>query len=351
MVREKAILRRLITTAGDAVTMAYENEEDVDTVLDQVEKMVLDISQQRATKTLVHVKETVKESIKTVERLYNTKQLVTGAPTGYKELDAKTAGLHPSDLIIVAGRPSMGKTAFAVNIAQNMTQVEEDRVVAIFSLEMSAEQLVLRMLCSEARVSSQRIRTGFLSQSDWPRLTTAAGRLHNCNIYIDDTPAVNVLDVRAKARRLQAERGRLDLIVIDYLQLMGSRGKVETRVLEVSEITRSLKQLAKELDVPVIALSQLSRKVEERPDKRPLLSDLRESGSIEQDADIVMFVYREEFYTKESKPEVQGHAEIIIGKQRNGPTGTVRLTFLQDYTRFEDMAHGEPEGSGYSEDL
>ena len=349
MVREKAVLRKLITVAGEVVTLSYEDSEDVEALLDKVETMVLDISQQRVRKTLQPVKGIIKDSIKTVENLYHSKQLVTGVPTGYKELDEKTAGLQKSDLIIVAGRPSMGKTAFAINVAQNMAVIEEERVAAIFSLEMSAEQLVLRMLCSEAKVSGHRLRTGYLAQSDWPKLTAAAGRLHKSNIYIDDTPGQTVLDIRAKARRLQAEMGRLDLIIIDYLQLMSSRGKVESRTLEVSEITRSLKHLAKELNVPVIAISQLSRKVEDRTQKQPQLSDLRESGSIEQDADLVLFVYREEFYNKE-KAEAQGVAEIIIGKQRNGPLGTVKLAFLKDFTRFEDLARDEPSGfKGYEE--
>jgi replicative DNA helicase len=341
VVREKAVLRKLITTAGEVVQLAYENAEDVDFLLDQVESMVFDISQNRVTKTLASIKDVVKESMKTIEKLYDSKQLVTGAPTGYKDLDEKTSGLHPSDLIIIAGRPSMGKTAFTMNVAQNLTGEREDAVVAVFSLEMSAEQLVLRMLCSEAKVAGGRIRTGYLSQSDWPKLSAAAGRLHGSKIFIDDSAGATVLDIRAKCRRLRAEQKRLDLIVIDYLQLMSGRGRSESRVLEISEITRSLKQLAKELQTPVIAISQLSRKVEERTDRRPQLSDLRESGSIEQDADLVLFVYREEFYHRD-KPDVQNLAEIIIGKQRNGPLGTVKLAFLKDFTRFEDLSFGEP---------
>lgn len=350
IVREKAVLRKLITVAGEVVTLAYEESEDVEALLDRVERMVLDISQQRVRKTLVPLRSVIKDSIKTVENLYSTKQLVTGVPTGYHDLDEKTAGFQPSDLIIIAGRPSMGKTAFAINIVQNMTAINEERVAAIFSLEMSAEQLALRLLCSEAKVSGQRLRTGYLAQSDWPKLTAAAGRLHKTRIYIDDSPGQTALDIRAKARRLQAELGRLDMVVIDYLQLMSSRGRVESRVLEVSEITRSLKQLAKELNTPVIAISQLSRKVEERKGGAPQLSDLRESGSIEQDADVVLFVYREEVYQKD-RPELQGQAEIIIGKQRNGPIGAVKLAFLKDFTRFEDMAKIDPSEhlSGYEE--
>lgn len=341
IVKEKAVLRKLITVAGEVVTLAFEESEDVEALLDKVERMVLDISQQRVRKTLVPLRSVIMDSIKTVETLYQTKQLVTGAPTGYKDLDEKTAGLQPSDLIIIAGRPSMGKTAFAMNIVQNMTTINEDSVAAIFSLEMSAEQLALRLLCAEAKVSGQRLRTGYLAQSDWPKLTAAAGRLHKTHIYIDDSAGQTALDIRAKARRLQAQLGRLDLVVIDYLQLMSSRGRVESRVLEVSEITRSLKQLAKELRTPIIAISQLSRKVEDRKGGAPQLSDLRESGSIEQDADVVMFVYREEVYEK-NKPELQGQAEIIIGKQRNGPIGSVKLAFLKDFTRFEDLANIDP---------
>jgi replicative DNA helicase len=341
IVKEKAVLRKLITVAGEVVTLAFEEAEDVEALLDKVERMVLDISQQRVRKTLVPLKSVIMDSIKTVENLYQTKQLVTGAPTGYHDLDEKTAGLQPSDLIIIAGRPSMGKTAFAMNIVQNMTAINEQSVAAIFSLEMSAEQLALRLLCAEAKVSGQRLRTGYLAQSDWPKLTAAAGRLHKTHIYIDDSAGQTALDIRAKARRLQAQLGRLDLVVIDYLQLMSSRGRVESRVLEVSEITRSLKQLAKELRTPIIAISQLSRKVEDRKGGAPQLSDLRESGSIEQDADLVMFVYREEVYEK-NKPELQGMAEIIIGKQRNGPIGTVKLAFLKDFTRFEDMSKIDP---------
>ena len=346
VIREKAVLRRLITVAGDAVTMAYEREDEVDTVVDDIERMILDISQKRSRGSFQEVGAILTNAIKTIESLYENKRLVTGVTTGYKDLDEKTAGLQKSDLIIVAGRPSMGKTAFALNVVQNFTRDVEDAVVCIFSLEMSAEQLVMRFLCSEARVSSHKVRTGYLAKSDWPKLTLAAGELYKRSIHIDDTPGMTVLDMRGKARRLQAEKGRLDLIVVDYLQLMDSRGRVESRVQEVSGITRSLKQLAKELNVPVLVISQLSRKVEDRVggQKRPQLSDLRESGSIEQDADVVLFVYREDYYTRD-KPEIENVAEIIIGKQRNGPLGVIKLSFLKDYTRFEDLARTE----GYSD--
>ena len=345
VVREKAVLRRLITVAGDAVTLAYEQEDQVDTVVDEIERMILDVSQKRAKGAFQDVSLVIKSAMKTVENLYENKRLVTGVTTGYKDLDEKTAGLQKSDLIIVAGRPSMGKTAFALNIVQNFTREVEEAVVCVFSLEMSAEQLVIRLLCSEARVSSHKLRTGYLAKSDWPKLTIAAGSIYKRSIHIDDTPGQTVMDMRGKARRLQAEKGRLDLVVVDYLQLMDSRGKVESRVQEVSSITRSLKQLAKELNVPVVVISQLSRKVEDRVgSKRPQLSDLRESGSIEQDADVVLFVFREDYYAKD-KPEIENTAEIIIGKQRNGPLGVTKLTFLKDYTRFEDFARAE----GYSD--
>ncbi len=343
VVREKAILRKLITVAGEVGSLAFEDSEDIETLLDRVERMVLEISQERARKSFLSMKTVINAGMETVARLYDNKSLITGVTTGYKDLDEKTAGLQPSDLIIVAGRPSMGKTALAMNIVQNAASDNDEAVVAVFSLEMNAEQLALRMLCSEAKVSGNKMRTGFLAQSDWPKLSAAAGRLHAASIFIDDTASQTALDIRAKARRLKNEQGRLDLIVVDYLQLMSARGRVESRHLEVSEITRSLKQLAKELHVPVIAISQLSRKVEDREGKRPQLADLRESGSIEQDADLVIFVYREEFYDRD-KPEAQGKAEIIIGKQRNGPTGVVKLAFLKDFTRFEDLAAADPAG-------
>lgn len=348
-VLEKAVLRKLISVAGETVTMAYEHEEDVDELVDDIESMILNISQERARGTFILVKNILKDTMKTVEDLYDNKSLITGVASGYKDLDEKTTGFQKSDLIIIAGRPSMGKTAFAFNIIQNFTKINEDGVVCVFSLEMSSEQLVIRMLCSEARVSSQKLRTGYLARSDWPKLTMAAGNIYKRSIYIDDTPSQTVLEMRGKARRLQAEKGRLDLIVIDYLQLMESRGRSESRVQEVSAITRSLKQLAKELNVPVIAISQLSRKVEDRVgSKRPQLSDLRESGSIEQDADVVLFVYRDEFYHPD-KVETQGIAEIIIGKQRNGPLGNVKLTFLKDYTRFEDHIRHESYSDSYED--
>src|SRR5574341_472619 len=269
-----------------------------------------------------------------IERLYERKELVTGVPTGFVDLDKMTAGLQPSDLIILAGRPSMGKTALALNMAQHAA-IKCDEAVAIFSLEMSKEQLVLRMLCSEARVDAHKLRSGFLAREDWRKLTDAAGRLSEAKIFIDDTPGMTVLEMRAKARRLKAEH-RLALVIVDYLQLMRGRGDADNREQEISDISRSLKGLAKELSVPVIALSQLSRAVETRGgDKKPQLSDLRESGAIEQDADVVMFVFREEVYRQDENN--RGVAEILVRKQRNGPIGEVRLAFLDRYTRFENL--------------
>ncbi len=302
VVREKAVLRALIQTATMIVTESYEDAEDVDTLLDRAER----------------------------------KELVTGIPTGFTDFDRRTAGLQPSDLIIVAARPGVGKTALGLNIAEHVG-VRVRRPVAIFSLEMSKEQLVIRFLCSEARVDSAKLRTGFLSREDWPILTKAAGVLSEAPIYIDDAPAQSALDIRAKARRLQVELGDLALIIVDYLQLMQIRGRIESRQQEISSITRSLKALAKELNVPVIALSQLSRAVEQRKPPKPQLSDLRESGAIEQDADVVALIYRDEIYNPEDSPD-KGVAEINIAKQRNGPTGVVRLAFRGEFTRFENLA-------------
>jgi replicative DNA helicase len=337
VVREKAVLRGLIQTATSIVTDSYEDTEDVDMLLDRAEQAIFEISQRKATSGFMHINAILKGSFKRIEQLYERKELVTGVPTGFIEFDRRTAGLQSADLIIVAGRPSMGKTAFSLNIAQYVG-IQVRRPVAIFSLEMSKEQLVLRMLCAEARIDSSKLRTGFLSREDWPRLTKAAGTLSEARIYIDDTPAQSALDIRAKARRLRAELGDLSLVIIDYLQLMQGRSRSENRQQEVSEITRALKALAKELQVPVVALSQLSRAVEQRKPPRPQLSDLRESGAIEQDADVVALIYRDELYDENSADK--GIAEIIIGKQRNGPTGVVRLTFRGEYTRFENLAEG-----------
>lgn len=347
IIREKSLLRNLISTATEVISLGYEDQKDIEELLDYAEKSIFAISERRIRPSFVSVKDIVKDTFKTIEKLYEKKERVTGVPTGFTELDNMTSGLHAGDLIIVAGRPSMGKTALALCMAQ-YNGIEKKETTAVFSLEMAREQLVLRMLCSESKIDAHKLRSGFISKSDWPKLTTAAGKLVEAKIYIDDTPAMSILEMRAKARRLQAEHG-LSLIVVDYLQLMRGRGRTDSREQEISDISRSLKALAKELRVPVIALSQLSRAVESRSEKskRPQLSDLRESGAIEQDADLVLFIYREEVYKPCECPKEspcgcgrRGVAEIIIGKQRNGPIGSVELTFLDKYTKFEDMAKG-----------
>jgi replicative DNA helicase len=333
IVREKAILRSLITTATEIATRGYEEQGNVEEFLDTAEKVIFDISEKKIKASFVAVGDMIKDTLKTVERLYERKEMVTGVPTGYEDLDKLTAGLQPSDLVIVAGRPSMGKTAFSLNIAANAAFAGVG--VAVFSLEMAKEQLVLRMLCSEARVNNSKVRSGYLAERDFPKLANAAGRLHEALIYIDDTPAISILELRAKARRLVRDRTKkVGLIVIDYLQLMRGMGGASNREQEISEISRSLKALAKELAVPVIAISQLNRRVEDRGDRRPMMSDLRESGAIEQDADVIMFIYRDEVYNQNS--EEKGKAEIIVAKQRNGPIDTVELTFLNEFMRFEN---------------
>jgi replicative DNA helicase len=334
IVQEKALLRNLITVATDIVASGYRDSEKVEDLIDQAERSIFEIAERKMRPSFVPVREIVKASFETIERLYEKKERVTGVPTGFTDLDELTSGLQPSDLIIVAGRPSMGKTALALSIAQ-YAAIEKRETVAIFSLEMSKEQLVLRMLCSEARVDAHKLRSGFLGRTDWPKLTSAAGRLAEAPIYIDDSPAMTVLEMRAKARRLKAERG-LGLVIVDYLQLMRGRGGADNREQEISDISRSLKALAKELAIPVIALSQLSRAVETRGgDKKPQLSDLRESGAIEQDADVVMFIFREEVYRQTE--ENRGIADILLRKQRNGPTGEIQMAFIDRYTRFENL--------------
>jgi replicative DNA helicase len=333
IVREKAILRSLISTATEIATRGYEEQGNVEEFLDTAEKVIFDISEKKIKGSFIAVGDMIKDTLKTVERLYERKEMVTGVPTGYEDLDKLTAGLQPSDLVIVAGRPSMGKTAFSLNIATNAAFTGVG--VAVFSLEMAKEQLVLRMLCSEARVNNSKVRSGYLAERDFPKLANAAGRLHEAPIYIDDTPAISVLELRAKARRLVRDRTKkVGLIVVDYLQLMRGMGAASNREQEISEISRSLKALAKELTVPVIAISQLNRRVEDRGDRRPMMSDLRESGAIEQDADVIMFIYRDEVYNQNS--EKKGIAEIIVAKQRNGPIDTVELTFLSEFMRFEN---------------
>jgi replicative DNA helicase len=343
IVKEKALLRRLIGTATDLITQSYEDRGEIEAFLDEAERSIFQITENKVKPSFYPIRDIVKQSFKTIERLYEKKELITGVPSGFKELDRLTAGFQPSDLIIVAGRPGMGKTAFCLNMAQ-YAATEKKVPVAIFSLEMSKEQLVIRMLCSEAQVEGTRLRTGFLRETDWPNLTQAAGTLSEAPIFIDDSASLSALELRAKARRLTAEHGQI-LVIVDYLQLMKGRGRVENRQQEISEISRSLKALAKELNVPIIAVSQLSRRTEERQGMRPQLSDLRESGAIEQDADLILFIYRDEVYNRGEDNPNRGKAEVIIGKQRNGPTGKVDLAFLDKFTAFKDLYKAEGDGA------
>ncbi|MFZ0889989.1 MAG: replicative DNA helicase, partial [Candidatus Binataceae bacterium] len=340
IVREKSVLRDLATIATQIATAAYEAPANVDEFLDQAEHRVFEIAERRIRPVFTSMNEMTKASIAMLERLYERKELVTGVPTGYLDLDRITAGLQPSDLIIIAGRPSMGKTALALNIAAYAAIEAEPQVgVAFFSLEMSKEQLALRMLCSEARVDLAKARVGYLSDNDFPRLVQAAARLSEAPIYIDDNSDITPIQLKAKCRRLKRERSaNLGLVIVDYLQLMRppQAQPGASRATEIADISRSLKSLAKELHAPVIALSQLNRQVEMRPDRRPLLADLRESGALEQDADVIAFIYRDEMYHRDSKEP--GLAEVIIAKQRNGPTDTARLTYLKEFTRFENYA-------------
>jgi replicative DNA helicase len=335
LVQEKALLRSLIKAGTEIVGSCYE-ETDADTALDKAEHMIFNLAQRRNMQQMVHIKHIVEASFQKIEERYENKDTLSGTPSGFYDLDAMTSGFQPSDLVIIAARPSMGKTAFVLNIAQACA-VEHGTPCAIFSLEMSKESLVQRMLCAEAKIDSNRLRTGHLHTNDWQALAMAMGRLGEAPIFIDDSAMVNVLEIRAKCRRLKAENKALGMIIIDYIQLLQGRKATDNRVQEVSEISRSLKTLARELSVPVIALSQLSRAVEARQNKRPMLSDLRESGSIEQDADLVMFIYRDEYYNPET--EQRGEAEIIIAKQRNGPTGTVDLLYQGSITRFLNKVH------------
>lgn len=333
IVEEKALLRRLISTATDIVTKTFSREDEVEEVLDEAERSILEVSSRKNVNAFKPIKDVLIEVYDNIEQLHHAKDDVTGIPTGYRDLDRMTSGFQRNDLIIIAARPSMGKTAFALNIAQNVA-INTDENVAIFSLEMGADQLVSRMLCAEGNIDSQRLRTGKLEQKDWGKLTMAMGSLSHAGIYIDDSPGIRVTDIRSKCRRLKQEHG-LGMIIIDYLQLIqGSGHSRDNRQQEVSEISRSLKGLARELEVPLIALSQLSRSVESRQDKRPMMSDLRESGSIEQDADIVGFLYRDDYYDSESE---QQNIEIILAKQRNGPTGTVELAFVKEFNKFVDL--------------
>ena len=332
ILREKKILRDLIKTATDIVSNSYNDRDDVDTLLDKAEQSIFEISDKRAKASFFKLTDVIKENVSQLEKLSMEPGMVTGLSCGFTDLNHMTAGFQPSDLIILAARPSMGKTSFALDIAR-FVSLHEGIPTAIFSLEMSKQQLGVRLLCSQAQVDSQKVRTGYLARTDWPKLHEAGRRLSEAKMFIDDSAALSVMDVRARARRLAAEQP-LELIIIDYLQLMQGRGSPESRQLEVSDISRGLKALAKELNVPILALSQLSRAVEGRTDKRPLLSDLRESGSIEQDADVVMFIYREFVYDKET--DDPGKTEILVRKQRNGPTGDVKLHFESQFTRFFD---------------
>jgi replicative DNA helicase len=340
IIKEKATLRNLIFSANKILTTAYEGEEDADVILDQAEHAIFAIADDKVRDGFVSLRDLAQSSLDTIEKLHSRKELVTGVPTGFTDLDEMTSGLQPADLIIVAARPSMGKTSLVLNIAQHVG-TRTDLSVGVFSLEMSKEQLFLRMLTSEARIDAHRLRGGFLGERDWGRLSQAIGTLSEAKIFIDDTPSIGVLEMRAKCRRLASEHG-LHLVIIDYIQLMQGRGRFENRTLELASISRSLKGLAKELNVPIVVLSQLSRATESRADHRPQLSDLRESGALEQDADVVVFIYREDQYADKSAPpsDSQGVAELIVGKQRNGPTGVVKLAFIREFTRFENLAVG-----------
>jgi len=336
------VLRRLLA-AGDEIAAAALNPQgrDVKQLLDEAEAKIFEIAEAgaRSRQGFESIQPVLGRVVDRITELYdsNNPSDVTGLPTGFVDLDQKTSGLHPGDTVVVAGRPSMGKTAFALNIAEHVA-IHIGLPVAIFSMEMPAEQLALRFLSSYGRLDQHRVRTGKLNEDEWDRLTHALGPLHEAPIYIDDSGGLTAVDLRARARRLYRQCGKLGLVVIDYLQLMSAVRQGENRATEISEISRSIKALAKELAVPVIAISQLSRKPEERNDKRPLMSDLRESGAIEQDADLILMMYRDEYYNQDSKDK--GIAEVNIGKQRNGPTGTIRLTFLGEYTRFENYASG-----------
>lgn len=339
IIKEKAVLRKLIGCATEIINHCFSPTEGVEDILDKAEQTVFEVANERIQTAYYPLKEIIKETFQQVQSLGQKNSTVTGVPTGYVDFDRLTSGLQPSDLIIIAGRPSMGKTAFALNIAANAA-IRYHIPVAIFSLEMSKEQLATRMLCAEAKVDSQKVRAGFLGDHDWRLLTEAATVLSEAPIFIDDTPAISILEMRAKARRLKAEHS-IGLVIVDYLQLMKGKGGKERREQEISEISRSLKSLAKELNVPVVALSQLNRRVEEREDKRPRLADLRESGAIEQDADLIVFLYRDEVYNKREDNPNRGLVELIIGKHRNGPTGTVKLAFLDKFTSFENLAPEE----------
>jgi replicative DNA helicase len=348
IVRQKALLRRLIEAATSIVQDAFADPDEVEDVLDEAEQKIFQIAQTHERKGFVWIKEILWPTFERIEQLQNNDSAVTGVGSGFNDLDELTAGFQPGDLVIVAARPSMGKTAFTLNVAQHAA-IADKKPVAFFSLEMGKEALVQRILCAEGRVDASRLRRGRLLDDEYARLATAAGYLNTAPIYIDDTPGISVLEMRAKARRLKADRPDLAMVIVDYLQLMVGKSSSENRQQEVSEISRGLKSLAKELDVPVVALSQLSRAVEQRPDKRPMMSDLRESGAIEQDADLIMFLYRPEYYYGPVDKEgnnLEGRAELIVGKQRNGATGKVDLVFHKEFTRFESFS-GRPEPDAF----
>ena len=337
IVEEHALLRRLISVAGDMAEMGYELPDDVPAALDRAEAMVYEVAQRRVTDSQASIRDLLEKTLDHIEALYERGETITGVPTGYTDLDERLAGLQPSNLVIVGSRPAAGKTSLALGMAAHAA-LHANRAVLFFSLEMSHLELTQRLLCAEARVDATRLRNGQLLESDWPKISHAVGRLGEAEIYIDDNPHLTVMEIRAKARRLKSRLGGLGLIVVDYLQLMTGRREAENRQVEVSEISRGLKILARELEVPVVALSQLSRNLEMRSDKRPVLADLRESGSLEQDSDVVLFIYRDELYNPESAD--RGTAEIIVAKHRNGPTGAVQLAFVDRYTLFANMARG-----------
>ncbi len=332
VVKDKAILRSLISASTEISTRSYEDHPNIDEFLDEAEQIIFKVGESRIQSGFIAAQDLMKGAFETIHSLYERKENITGVPSGFKDLDNLTAGFQNSDLVIIAGRPSMGKTSFALNVAMNAS-IDSGVPTGIFSLEMSKEQIALRILCSKAKVNLKSLRTGFLTAEDWSRLTIAVGNISDASLYVDDTPAISTLEIRAKARRLKKEKD-LGLVIVDYLQLMKSGTRSDSREKEISEISRSLKALAKELNVPVIALSQLNRKVEDRPNKRPQLADLRESGAIEQDADVILFIYRDEVYNKSEDNPKKGEAELIIGKQRNGPIGMVTAVFDAQYSTF-----------------
>jgi replicative DNA helicase len=333
IVREMALLRGLINVGHEVAQLGWNRPGETEDLLDRAEQAIFQLSQTRVTTEFSHIELLLKESFERITALYEAGADVTGVPSGFRDLDRLTSGFQPGNLIVVAARPSMGKSALGLCVAANLA-VRHETPVALFTLEMSKSEVTQRLMCSEAKVESQRLRTGKLEVSDWPRLTAACDKLAKAPIYVDDTGSITMMEIRSKARRLKSREPNLGLIVVDYMQLMTSGATAENRVQEVSQISRSLKQLARDLDVPILALSQLSRAVEQRHDKRPILSDLRESGSIEQDADLVVFIYRDEYYNDDS--EQQGIAEVILAKHRNGPTDAIKLAFLKRYAKFSD---------------